>query len=104
VAVVPLRAAAGTRLKILEAAACGVPVVSTSVGAEGLELSDPREIRIADDPEGFARAVAELLADFDARRRQAVAARGRVEELYGWDSIGRTFSRELLSRRAETNG
>jgi glycosyltransferase involved in cell wall biosynthesis len=104
VAVVPLRAAAGTRLKILEAAACGVPVVSTSVGAEGLELSDPSEIRIADDPEGFARAVAELLADVDARRRQAVAARHRVEQLYAWDFIGRTFSRELLRRLVESNG
>jgi len=104
VAVVPLRAAAGTRLKILEAAACGVPVVSTSVGAEGLELSDGSEIRIADDPEAFARAVAELLADRDARREQAAAARRKVEQLYGWDSIGRSFSRELLRRRSETNG
>jgi len=104
VAVVPLQAAAGTRLKILEAAACGVPVVSTSVGAEGLELSDPSEIRMADDPEGFARAVTGLLADPDARRRQAVAARRRVEQLYGWDSIGRSFSRELVARRAETRG
>jgi glycosyltransferase involved in cell wall biosynthesis len=102
VAVVPLQAAAGTRLKILEAAACGVPVVSTSVGAEGLELWDGSEIRIADDPEDFARAVTGLLADGDARRRQAVAARHRVEQLYAWDSIGRSFSRELLRRRAET--
>jgi glycosyltransferase involved in cell wall biosynthesis len=101
VVVVPLQAAAGTRLKILEAAACGVPVVSTSVGAEGLDLSDGAEIRIADDPEGFARAVTELLADPSARRRQATAARRRVEERYGWDSIGRAFSRELLRRRLE---
>jgi glycosyltransferase involved in cell wall biosynthesis len=102
VAVVPLRAAAGTRLKILEAAACGVPVVSTSVGAEGLELTDGGEIRLADTPAEFARAVAGLLADPDSRRRQAAAARRRVEERYGWDSIGRAFSRELLRRRVET--
>ena len=101
VAVVPLRAAAGTRLKILEAAACGVPVVSTSVGAEGLELTDGREIRLADSPAGFAGAVAELLANPSARRRQAAAARRRVEEKYGWESIGRTFSRELLRRGVE---
>lgn len=101
VAVVPLRAAAGTRLKILEAAACGVPVVSTSVGAEGLDLADGDEIRIADSPEGFAAAVAGLLADPSARRRQAAAARRRVEERYGWDSIGRVFSRELRRRRPE---
>lgn len=99
VAVVPLHAAAGTRLKILEAAACGVPVVSTSIGAEGLELSDGEHIRIADSAAGFAAAVGDLLADPGARRRQAAAARRRVEEKYGWDSIGRAFSGELLRRR-----
>ncbi len=100
VAVVPLSVAAGTRLKILEAAACGVPVVSTSLGAEGLDLAAGEEIRIADSAEDFARSVAELLADPGARRRQALGARRRVEQLYGWDSIGRAFSRELLGRSA----
>jgi glycosyltransferase involved in cell wall biosynthesis len=100
VAVVPLLAAAGTRLKILEAAACGVPVVSTSVGAEGLDLTDRREIRIADRPADFAGAISELLADAEARRRQALAARRKVEGRYGWESIGRSFSRELLRRTA----
>jgi glycosyltransferase involved in cell wall biosynthesis len=103
VAIVPLIAAAGTRLKILEAAACGVPVVSTSVGAEGLDFADGREIRIADGAAAFARAISDLLADPVARRRQAFAARQKVEERYGWDSIGRAFSAELLrrSRRSE---
>ncbi|HEY6065588.1 MAG TPA: glycosyltransferase [Thermoanaerobaculia bacterium] len=99
VAVVPLKAAAGTRLKILEAAACGVPVVSTSVGAEGLDLDDGSEIRIADGAAEFAGAVCDLLADPDARRRQAERARRRVEERYGWTSIGRAFCDELLRRR-----
>ena len=102
VAVVPLRAAAGTRLKILEAAACGVPVVSTSVGAEGLDLTDGEEIRIADSAAGFAEAITALLGDPAARARQAAAARRRVEEKYGWDSIGRAFSRELRERRRES--
>ena len=100
VAVVPLRAAAGTRLKILEAAACGVPVVSTSIGAEGLDLADGSEIRIADTPEEFAGAVSRLLEDPEARRRQAAAARRKVESRYGWSAIGRSFSRELLRREA----
>ena len=99
VAVVPLLAAAGTRLKILEAAACGVPVVSTPVGAEGLDLADGREIRIASDASEFAAAVSDLLADRDARRRQALAARRKVEERYGWAAIGDAFARELLRRR-----
>lgn len=98
VGVVPLRAAAGTRLKILEAAACGVPVVSTSVGAEGLDFRDGTEIRIADRARDFAEAVTDLLADPDARRRQAAAARRRVEERYGWKAIGRAFARELRRR------
>ena len=101
VAVVPLRAAAGTRLKILEAAACGVPVVSTSVGAEGLSLVDGAEILLADSPENFAAAVSRLLGDRGARRAQAAAARRKVESRYGWSAIGRSFSRELLARGAE---
>jgi glycosyltransferase involved in cell wall biosynthesis len=104
VAVVPLRAAAGTRLKILEAAACGVPVVSTSIGAEGLDLADGAEIRIADTPEEFAGAVSRLLEDPGARRRQAAAARKKVESRYGWSAIGRSFSRELLRRDAGKRG
>ncbi|MGH9399106.1 MAG: glycosyltransferase family 4 protein, partial [Thermoanaerobaculia bacterium] len=98
VAVVPLLAGGGTRLKILEAAACGVPVVSTSVGAEGLSLVNREEILVCDHPEQFARAVAALLADPDARRRQAAAARSRVEREYGWRSISERFA-ALLARR-----
>ncbi len=100
VAVVPLRAAGGTRMKILEAAATGVPVVSTSIGAEGLDLLSETEIRLRDDAESFAAAIAALLADGAAARRQAVAARSRVEAAYGWGPIGRAFAREL-ARRAE---
>lgn len=98
VAVVPLRAGGGTRLKILEAAACGVPVVSTPVGAEGLAFTEGAEIRVLDDPAPFAEAVAELLADPAAARRQAVAARARVEALYDWKRIGETFSESLVRR------
>jgi glycosyltransferase involved in cell wall biosynthesis len=101
VAVVPLLAGGGTRLKILEAAACGVPVVSTPVGAEGLDFTGGSEILIAQGAEEFARAVAKLLADPDARRSQAAAARRRVEMLYDWREIGRGFARELSRRASE---
>jgi glycosyltransferase involved in cell wall biosynthesis len=100
VGIVPLRAGGGTRLKILEAAACGVPVVSTSVGAEGLELEAGTAIRLQDEPEPFAEAVVALLADRAAARRQAVAARARVEALYDWKRIGREFAAELARRGA----
>ena len=98
VAVVPLLAGGGTRLKILEAAACGVPVVSTSIGAEGLEFQEGAEILLADEAFGFASSVAKLLADPEVASRQARAARVRVEELYGWGEIGRRFAAELLLR------
>jgi glycosyltransferase involved in cell wall biosynthesis len=100
VSIVPLLAASGTRLKILEAAACGVPVVSTPVGAEGLDFASGSEIRLAAEAEEFAGAVAGLLADAGARRAQAAAARRRVESRYDWRQIGRRFVEEL-SRRAE---
>ena len=97
-AVVPLLSGGGTRLKILEAAACGVPVVATSVGAEGLDLAAGQEILLADEPEAFASAVAGLLADPETRRRQADAARARVELQYGWKQICESFARELVRR------
>jgi polysaccharide biosynthesis protein PslH len=99
VAVVPLRAGGGTRLKILEAAATGVPVVSTSVGAEGLALADESEILRRDDADAFARATVNLLGDRPAARRQAEAARARVEKEYGWGPIGEAFVRALADAR-----
>jgi glycosyltransferase involved in cell wall biosynthesis len=63
VCVVPIRFAAGTRVKILEAATFQVPVVSTSVGAEGLELIDKKHCLLADDAEGFAQSCLKLLSD-----------------------------------------
>jgi glycosyltransferase involved in cell wall biosynthesis len=101
-AIVPLRAGGGTRLKILEAAACGVPVVSTAVGAEGLDFA-AGEIGVADEPDAFADALVALLADRAAARRQAAAARARVESAYGWDRIANRFADELL-RRVEDRG
>ena len=100
VAIVPLKAGGGTRLKILEAAACGVPVVSTRVGAEGLSFEPGSEILLADEPEEFATTVARLLSDQDSRRALAAAARRRVEALYDWKTAGAILARALLARAA----
>lgn len=83
-AVVPLRIGSGTRLKILEAAAAGLAIVSTSLGAEGLEFRPGQEILLEDEPQRFADAVVALLRD--AARRQAIgrAARHRVVERYSF--------------------
>ena len=98
VSVVPLLAGGGTRLKILEAAAAGVPVVSTSIGAEGLELVAGAEIALRDDAGGFAAEIVRLLRDARARRSQAAAARARVERAYSWSTIARAFADELRRR------
>ena len=84
----PLRIGSGTRLKILEALAMGKAIVSTSVGAEGLDLKDGEEIFIADEPTVFADAVTRLLTDASLRRRLGEHGRARVERDYDWRSIG----------------
>lgn len=63
VALVPLQFESGTRFKILEAGACGIPLVSTTLGAEGIPVVDGRDILIADQPEAFANAILRLLED-----------------------------------------
>ena len=87
VCVVPLRIGSGTRIKILEAAALGKPVVSTSIGAEGLEFEDGREIILADQPEDFAAQVARLLSDEHLRCRIGSAARRRINESYAIEAV-----------------
>jgi glycosyltransferase involved in cell wall biosynthesis len=95
VCVVPLRIGSGTRLKILEAAAMGKAIVSTPLGAEGLEFRDGVEIVLAEEPAAFARAVAALLADDDGRRALAAAARRRVEACNSMPVLRRTLGAAL---------
>lgn len=86
--VTPLRVGGGTRLKILEAMACGVPVVSTTKGAEGLDVTPGRDILIADTPAAFAEAVLCLLGDAALRASLAAAGRHLVESQYDWSKVG----------------
>ena len=86
--VVPLRIGGGTRLKILEALAMGKAVVSTSVGAEGLNLRAGDEITIADEPAKFADAVLQLMENGSMRRELGDNGRRRVETEYEWRRIG----------------
>jgi len=87
VALAPLRAASGTRLKILEAFALGVPVVSTAIGYEGLAVTPGRHLLRADTPEAFIAAIEELMASPDLRRTLARKARALAESHYDWSSI-----------------
>jgi len=90
--VVPLRIGGGTRMKIYEAMAMGKAVVSTTVGAEGLEYTDGNDICIADEAEEFASAIAGLLHDHERRKDMERAARMLVEESFGWATVARRFS------------
>ena len=86
--VVPLRVGGGTRLKILDAMASGKAIVSTSIGAEGLNVRSGEDIVIADDARGFADAVVDLICDKVRRLDLQRTARKRVDELYSWRVIG----------------
>jgi glycosyltransferase involved in cell wall biosynthesis len=100
--VVPLRIGGGSRLKILEAMAAGVPVVSTRVGAEGLAVIDDRNILIADTAEGQRRAILSLSKDQGLWRRFAQAGRALVRSRYDWSAIGETLleTHERLASRS----
>jgi len=95
--VVPLRIGGGTRLKIFEAMAMEKPIVSTSVGAEGLPVKHGEELLLADTPESFAESVIRLLSDTglakDLGRRSARTVRDR----FGWKSVADRFS-EICER------
>lgn len=94
--VVPLRVGGGTRLKILEALAMAKPVVSTTIGAEGLGLTHDRELLIADDARSFAAAIERVIHEPDTRARLGVAGRTRVVRDHDWRTAG-----EILSQACE---
>jgi glycosyltransferase involved in cell wall biosynthesis len=103
VVIVPLRIGGGTRLKILEAMAMGKAVVSTTLGAEGLDVVPDRDLLIADDAAGLVAQVGRLLDDPELARRLGASARQLVASRYSWktavDTLS-TFYGELLVARA----
>ena len=103
VAVVPLRAGSGTRLKLLEAMAMGRPVVSTRIGAEGLDVVSGEHFAEVESANAFAQRVVELLENPGERERLGRAGRGLVEASYGWPAIVSRLERvyeELLAPSA----
>ena len=97
VSIVPIRIGGGTRLKIYESMAARTPVVSTSIGAEGLEINPPENIRLGDTPAAFADACLDLLADDAERARMAQAAWDLVASNYSWKRVTLDFERILCS-------
>jgi len=95
--VVPIRVGGGTRLKIYEAMAMEKPVVSTTVGAEGLPLRDGEDLLLADTPRAFADAVVRVLEDAEFARRLGARAAAGVRERFGWERVADQFA-ELCER------
>jgi polysaccharide biosynthesis protein PslH len=96
VSVVPLRIGGGTRLKIYEAMAAHIPVVSTTIGAEGLDVSHGANIYLADTPRDFAARCVELLEDQAERDRVTNAAWNLIASKYSWEVVARGMERLLF--------
>ena len=97
----PIRYGAGTRIKLLEAAAAKCAIVSTSLGAEGLGLRNEKDILLADTPAEFAAAVSRLLGDEELRVRLGESAHDAVKSRFDWPILaGRLEAAyyELLNR------
>lgn len=100
--VVPLRLGGGTRLKIVEAMAMGKAIVSTSLGAEGIEAVPGRDILIENEPAAFADAVNRLLAEPNLAARLGAAARRVAVEKYAWSAAAQALE-EFYCEILETN-
>lgn len=104
VVVAPLRAGSGTRLKILEALAMGKPVVTTTIGCEGLAIVDGEHLSVADDPQQFAEATARLMSDRTLASTFGRCGRALVERDYSWSVIAQRleqFHTQLMSKETK---
>jgi glycosyltransferase involved in cell wall biosynthesis len=99
ISIVPIRIGGGTRLKIYECMAAGVPVISTTVGAEGLQYNEGSDIVIADDPRAFADACIRLLGNEEARESIAKSALKRVQKELSWEAVSLKFEAILNANR-----
>lgn len=104
VSVVPLRVGSGSRLKILESMALGTPVVTTTVGCEGIDAKPGGHAVFADDATAFSAAVLKLLADADQRHALAARARDLVVAQYDWDALGRGAAAALTETLTARQG
>jgi polysaccharide biosynthesis protein PslH len=103
VSIVPLRIGGGTRLKILEAMAMARPIVTTSLGVEGIQAQPGRDLLVADTPADFAAAVGRVLDSPALARQLGASARALAEASYSWDAAARDlegFFQEVLAAPA----
>ena len=97
ISVCPIRDGGGTRIKILDALAMGMPIVSTTIGCEGIEIHPETDILIADTPGEFVEKVDRIFTDPDAGRKLSENARRTAEEKYSWKALGVKLN-EIYSR------
>src|SRR5581483_4951461 len=101
----PLRIGGGTRLKVYEAMAMEQPIVSTTIGAEGLPVRAGVELLLADEPSAFAAAVVRVLRDENLARQIGQQAAATVRARFGWGSVADEFAalceraRQLSNRK-----
>lgn len=101
VSIVPLRIGGGTRLKVVEAMAMAKPIVSTRLGAEGIDVSDGKDVLFADDPAAFAAAIGRVLDDPALGACLGNNARRLAEERYSWDAAAERLERFYFELREE---
>ncbi len=89
--IVPLHAGGGMRVKIVDAWCWGLPVVTTTIGAEGIAVQDGENVLLADTPEAFAQAVARVLQEPELAARLAAGGRRTVEICYDWRKVYRAW-------------
>jgi hypothetical protein len=94
---VPLRIGGGSRLKILEALACGLPVVSTTIGAEGLSLESGRHLQIVGEVSAMASALVQVIRDPENALQMALNGRRVILERYDWDALAAKLEAVWLS-------
>jgi glycosyltransferase involved in cell wall biosynthesis len=102
--VVPLRVGGGTRLKVYEALAMERALVSTTIGAEGLPVTDGRHLLLADEPAAFARAVLGLLDDPARCRVLGADGAAFVRQHFGWDRVADEFAASVTAANAGDAG
>ena len=102
--VIPLWVGSGTRIKAFEAMAMGRPVISTSLGIEGLDVTDGEHFLRADSAEAFSRGILSLLDDAASRHRIAAAARSLMEERFAWKTVAAQFEAICLGALERRRG
>jgi glycosyltransferase involved in cell wall biosynthesis len=95
---VPLRKGSGTRLKILEAMSFGNSIISTSVGAEGIDVKPGENILLADDVQSFVNAIQLLISSPNLNQEIRKNARLLVEKKYSWNKIGELAAKDIQEK------